>query len=154
MNDRLPVLDINSIIRILPHKPPATLIDRVIEVEPGEKILTAKTVTISERAVSGHFPGMPILPGSTIIEVMVQTCCLLAYATDRYNPATKTANLVGINKAKFHRVVGPGETIETEAHLLRQHSNVWRFEVRVYEDDRRLAEAELALSLVERDDTL
>ncbi len=154
MNERPQVLDINSIIRILPHKPPATLIDRVIEVEPGERILTTKNVTIAEPSMAGHFPGLPMFPGSAIIEVMLQSCCLLAYASDRFNPSSKIVTLVGINKAKFHRAVGPGETIEVEAQLLRQRSNVWRFDIKVYEDDRRVAEAELAMSLIDREDTL
>ncbi|MCP4679294.1 MAG: 3-hydroxyacyl-ACP dehydratase FabZ [Deltaproteobacteria bacterium] len=154
MTERPEVIDVTSIIRILPHKPPATLVDRVIEVEPGERILTGKNITISEPSIAGHFPGMPMLPSGVLIEIMVQSCCLLAYATEQYNPANKIVTLIAINKAKFRRSLCPGDGIEVEANLIRKRSNVWRFKVNVYEDDHGVADCELALSIHDREDTL
>ena len=143
-------LEPRDIISILPHKPPAVLIDCVTEVEPDKRILAIKNITVSEPALAGHFPGLPLLPNTTVVELMLQTCNLLVYATEQYELASKVVTLVGINKAKFHRALGPGATIEIEADLLRKRSNVWRFACKTYEQDIRVAEAELAISIQDR----
>ena len=153
MTDRTEVLAVTDIIRILPHKPPATLVDRVIEVEPGARILAGKSFTISESSFAGHFPGLPLLPCGVLIETMIQSCILLAYATEQYNPANIIVTLIGINRAKFRRSLRPGDSVEIEATLLRKRSNVWRFKVSVYCDDYGVADCELALSIHDRDDT-
>ncbi len=153
MSERSVGLDSCNIISILPQKPPATLVDRVTDLDPGERITTEKLITVSEPAFAGHFPGHPIWPNSMLIEVWVQTCCLLAYATEQFEPG-RLINLVGINKAKFHRVLGPGNAVELEATLLRQRSNVWRFSCTAFEGDLRVAEAELAISIHDRSSTL
>ena len=148
------VLDIAHIIRILPHKPPAVLVDRVIEVEPGERILALKNFTANEPYLSGHFPGLPIMPATVLIEIGLQVCCLLAYATESYSPANTVVFLRGMKKANFHRSVFPGDTLEIEAKLGLKRSNVWRFDTAMYVQNQKIAEFELGLSLHERDSIL
>ncbi len=150
MNQRMQRLEPSDIIRILSQKPPSTLIDQVIELDPGERIVAIKNITISEPLIAGHFPGLPILPNSAVIELMAQACNVLAYATEPYESAAKVVTLVGINKAKFHRTLGPGNTLEIEAELLRKRSNVWRFECKAYEQDIEVAQATLAMSIQDR----
>lgn len=154
MSEHISVIDINSIIRILPQKPPAVLVDRVIDVEPGERILTAKNLSATEPFFDGHFPGQPILPPSILIEVMVQSCTLLAYATEHWDTSQKVISLVGINKTKFHRTLFPGHIIEVEAEFLRKRSNVWRFKVVAYESDQSVADSEVVISIRDRDDII
>jgi 3-hydroxymyristoyl/3-hydroxydecanoyl-(acyl carrier protein) dehydratase len=151
MSKRSETIDINSIIRILPNKPPAILVDRVTEVKPGEQITAIKNITATEPCFAGHFPGLPILPVSSSIEIMLQTCCLLAYATEQYNPGSNIVSLRGIKKAKFHRSVFPGDSLEIEAHFLNRHTNIWRFEATIYKGEETVVEAELALSFHDRD---
>ncbi|MCP4198020.1 MAG: 3-hydroxyacyl-ACP dehydratase FabZ [Proteobacteria bacterium] len=154
MSKRLEAIDINSIIRILPNKPPAIFVDRVTKVKPGAQITAIKNITATEPCFAGHFPGLPILPVSTLIDIMLQTCCLLAYATEQYNPDCNIVSLRGIKKAKFHRSVFPGDSLEIESNFLSRRTNIWRFEITVYKGDKTVAEAELALSFHDRDGIL
>jgi 3-hydroxyacyl-[acyl-carrier-protein] dehydratase len=154
MSKESQAIDINSIIRILPNKPPAILVDRVIEVKPGEQITAIKNVTATEPCFDGHFPGLPILPVSASIEIMLQTCCLLAYATEKYNPGSNIVSLRGIKKAKFHLSVFPGDSLEIESKFLSRRTNIWRFETIIYKGDKTVAESELALSFHDRDGIL
>lgn len=147
-------LDAASIVGILPHKPPAVFLDRVLEIEPGKRIVAIKNTTISEPAFAGHFPRLPTFPGTMLLEAMVQASCVLAYATERYEPSETIAQLVGLSKTKFHQLVYPGDVVEFESRLLRHTSNVWRFEAKAYCRDIAIVESTLALALVGRRDAL
>ena len=148
------VLSIKDIIHMLPQKPPAILIDRIIDVEPGSRVVAAKGVAANEPHLNGHFPGQPIMPNTVLLECMAQTCNILIYATDRYEPPHVVLTLMGVSKAKFHRAIIPGQVLEIEAEMKRKQSNVWRFAVTVYEKDQRVAEADLAISVRDRDDVI
>ncbi len=154
MSDGSHALDIGAIIRILPNKPPAILVDGVIEIKPGEQITAIKNITATEPCFAGHFPGLPILPVSSAIEIMLQTCVLLAYATEQYNPGSSIVSLRGIKKAKFHRSVFPGDSLEIVANFNSRRTNIWRFETFIYKGEKAVAEAELALSFHDRDGIL
>jgi 3-hydroxyacyl-[acyl-carrier-protein] dehydratase len=154
MTDRPFVLDSHNIIRILPHKPPAVLVDRVVEVSPGQRVLARKCVTQNEMAMLGHFPGLPVYPAGMIIETMLQVCTVLTYATDKFDPATQIVLLVGLNKTKFRRAIVPGDVLEIDAELTQRRSNVWRFEVKAFVDDLVVVETGLVLSTHDRDDIL
>ena len=154
MTERPFVLDSHNIIRILPHKPPAVLIDRVLEVSPGQRVLARKCVTQTDPSILGHYPGLPVFPAGDIIEAMSQACTVLVYATDKFDPATDVVLLVGLNKTKFRRVVVPGDVLEIEAVLSQRRSNVWRFEVKAFVEDFIVAETGLVLSTHARDDIL
>ncbi len=152
MNQRANVLDIASIIRILPHKPPAILVDQVLELNPGRRIVAKKNITVSEVPLNGHFPGLPVYPAAMIIEIMLQVCAILAYATDKFDPGSQIVTLNGVNKTKFHRTVVPGNTLEVEAELTQKRSNIWRFNVKCYVDDHVVVESGLVITVLDRAD--
>jgi 3-hydroxyacyl-[acyl-carrier-protein] dehydratase len=154
MTDRPFVLDSHNIIRILPHKPPAVLLDRVVEVSPGQRVLARKCITQNEMSMLGHFPGLPVYPAGMIIETMLQACTVLTYATDKFDPSTQIVLLVGLNKTKFRRAIVPGDVLEIDAELTQRRSNVWRFEVKAFVDDIIVVETGLVLSTHDRDDIL
>ncbi|MBW2277111.1 MAG: 3-hydroxyacyl-ACP dehydratase FabZ [Deltaproteobacteria bacterium] len=154
MSRRSFALDTASIQRILPHSGPAILIDRVIEFSAGERILATKNMTISDPGFAGHFRGQPIYPAALLIQCMVQSCTVLAYVTEQFDPAAEAVSLVGLNKTKFSRSVAPGDVLEIEAEMTQRRSNVWRFRVKLFVSDREIAESGVVLSIHDRDDTL
>jgi len=154
MTDRTFVLDSRNINRILPHKPPAVLLDSITEVSPGHSVLARKNITQSEPGMLGHFPGLPVFPAGLVIEAMSQACTVLAYATDQFDPDTDVVLLVGLNKTKFRRAIVPGDVLEIEARLSQRRSNVWRFDVKGFVDDIIVVESGIVLSTHRRDDIL
>jgi 3-hydroxyacyl-[acyl-carrier-protein] dehydratase len=154
MSRRSSALDTASIQRILPHRGTAVLIDRVLEFTAGERILAIKNMTVSDPGFAGHFPGQPLYPAALLIQCMVQTCTVLAYATEQFDPALEAVSLVGLNKTRFSRSVVPGDVLEIEAEMTQRRSNVWRFRVKLFVSDREIAESGVVLSIHDRDDTL
>jgi 3-hydroxyacyl-[acyl-carrier-protein] dehydratase len=151
MTDRPFVLDSRNINRILPHKPPAVLLDSIVEVNPGHSVLARKNITQCEPWMLGHFPGIPMLPAGMVIEAMLQACTILVYATDQFDPDTDIVLLVGLNKTKFRRAIVPGDILEIEAQLGQRRSNVWRFDVKAFVEDIVVVESGLVLSTHRRD---
>jgi len=152
MSARSKVLDISNIIRILPHKPPAILIDRILELSPGSRIVAQKNITATEPIFAGHFPGLPVFPAAMIIEAMLQTCAVLAYATDKFDPSTEVVTLNGLNKTRFHRTIGPGSVMEIEAEISQRRSNIYRFNASSFVDDQIVCETGLVMALLDRAD--
>lgn len=154
MTRRTQSLDIGSILRILPHKPPAILVDAVIDLNPGKKIMAIKNITANEPCMNGHFPDLPVFPAAMLIESMIQACSILAYATDQFDSDKQVVSLVGVNKTKFKRSIIPGDVVEIEGTLTQKRSNVWRFNVRCFVDDFMVAESGLVLSVNSREDII
>lgn len=139
-----------DIIKILPHRYPFLLVDRIIELEAGEKVVGIKNVTANEPFFEGHFPGNPIMPGVLIIEAMAQVGGVLAYLTvygnsDREN--TAPVFFMAIDKAKFRRPVVPGDKLRFEVTPLRTGSSVWKMAGKAYVDNELAAEAELVAKI-------
>lgn len=137
-------LDIRAIMEVLPHRHPFLLLDRVLELEVGQRILGIKNVTINEPFFPGHFPGQPVMPGVLIIEAMAQLSGVLALAaTGRAADAGSIFYLAGVDKARFKRPVTPGDQLVMEAKLLVTKRTLTKFSCRAEVDGQLACEAEI-----------
>lgn len=145
-------LDINDIFRILPHRFPFLLIDRVVEIVRKQRIVAIKNVTINEPFFAGHFPNLPIMPGVLIVEAIAQAggALLLTEVEDR---ASKLIMFTGIERAKFRRPVVPGDQLRLEVELKAwravENMIAVRMEGIAYVDGQRVAEASVKCQLVD-----
>jgi len=138
--------DINAIKKILPHRYPILLVDRVTEMTTNESITAYKNISISEPVFEGHFPDQPIYPGVYIIEGMAQVGGILAFESHRHEKVDMHGKIVyfmSIDKAKFRVPVSPGDRLEYRVNVSRKRGQVWQFEAKAYVDDKLVAEAEL-----------
>ncbi|WP_045224969.1 3-hydroxyacyl-ACP dehydratase FabZ [Methyloterricola oryzae] len=145
-------MDIQQIKEFLPHRYPFLLVDRVLECEPGKRLLAIKNVTYNEPCFLGHFPDLPIMPGVLIIEALAQTTGLLAgnSAPDVLGKG-RTYYLVGLDKVRFKRPVVPGDQLKLEATYLRHKRNIWAFSCRAEVDGEFVASAEIMCAAAEQD---
>lgn len=122
-------MNINEILRLLPHRYPFLLIDRVLEYQVGEYLRGYKNVTFNEPFFQGHFPQRPIMPGVMILEALAQATGLLAFRTvDRAANNDSLFFLVGIDKARFKRPVEPGDQLMLEVRYINQKRGIWVFD--------------------------
>jgi len=142
-------LDINAIMKIMPHRYPFLLIDRILSLEEN-RVVGIKNVTINEPFFVGHFPGHPIMPAVLIIEAMAQ-CGGVLLLNSSYQPKEKLVYFIGIDRAKFRKPVRPGDQLRFELKLLRLKSRICKMEGKAYVDGDLVAEAELLSSIVDRD---
>ena len=141
-------LDVLQIQAILAHRYPFLLVDKVIECEPGIRLLGVKNVTYNEPFFQGHFPQKPIMPGVLILEAMAQTTGLLASLTAGDELAGMIYYLVGIDKAKFKRPVVPGDQLMLESKYVKSKRNIWAFECTAEVDGEFVASAEIRCAAV------
>ena len=141
-------LDINAIMKIMPHRYPFLLIDRILSLEEN-RVVGIKNVTINEPFFAGHFPGHPIMPAVLIIEAMAQ-CGGVLLLNSSYQPKEKLVYFIGIDRAKFRKPVRPGDQLRFELKLLRLKSRICKMEGKAYVDGDLVAEAELLSSIVDR----
>lgn len=136
-------LDILQIQEFLPHRYPFLLIDRVLECEPGVRLLGIKNVTYNEPFFQGHFPHLPIFPGVLILEALAQATGLLAANTDEKLGKGMTYYLAGIDNARFKRPVVPGDQLMLEVNYLKSKRNIWSFDCRAEVDGELAASAQI-----------
>ena len=121
-------MDITKVLAHLPQRYPLLMVDRVLECEPGKRILAVKNVSANEPHFLGHFPGRPIMPGVLILEAMAQAACILAFRTLGTKPDDKSIYYyAGIDGARFKRPVVPGDQLELEVHVLAHKRGIWKF---------------------------
>jgi 3-hydroxyacyl-[acyl-carrier-protein] dehydratase len=144
-------IDIHRILQILPHRWPFVMVDRVTRIVPGERIVGHKCVTMGEPWFQGHFPSRPIMPGVLVVEALAQIGGILAYATEPFDAATSLMYFLGIDKAKFRRVVTPGDRLDLEVVIAHHRTNVWKFRGEASVEGALCASAELLASVVDRD---
>ena len=138
------VMDVAEISQYLAHRYPFLLVDRVIELIPGESITAIKNVTINEPFFTGHFPNQPIMPGVLIVEAMAQTTGLLGFRTLGDTPRPDLLYvLAGVDKAKFKKQVVPGDQLVLTASILRQKGSVWIYQTEARVDGKVVASAEI-----------
>jgi beta-hydroxyacyl-ACP dehydratase FabZ len=143
------VLDIRAIERILPHRYPFLLVDRVDEIGP-ERILARKLVTRNEPHFEGHFPGHPVMPGVLIIEAMAQAGALLAANAGGFDPETNVIYFMSIDGAKFRKPVVPGDVLMLDVVPLRKGKAIWKLRGEAKVDGELVAEAELMATIQPR----
>lgn len=142
-------MDINEIMKYLPHRYPFLLVDKIVEI--GEaKIVGLKNVTINEPFFQGHFPGHPIMPGVLLIEAMAQVGGIFAFKSMNATPETKVVYFMGIDKARFRKPVLPGDQIRFELELLKKRGPVYSFKGNAFVDGKAVAEAELLATIVDK----
>lgn len=149
------MLDINEIQKILPHRYPFLLIDRVVEIEPGVQIHAYKNVTIAESVFQGHFPDHPIYPGVLSLEGMAQAGGVLAFASMEAKGCgedveNKVVYFMSIDKAKFRRPIKPGDRIDYKISVIKNKGKIWVLKGEAYVDEKLSAEAELQAMIVDK----
>lgn len=142
-------LDIQEIFKILPHRYPFLLIDRIVDLTPKQRVVAIKNVTINEHFFAGHFPALPIMPGVLIVEAMAQAggVLLLSEVDDRHE---KLVVFTGIERARFRRPVVPGDQLRIEVNVKVWRDDGGRMEGIAYVEGKKVAEATISCRLVAR----
>jgi 3-hydroxyacyl-[acyl-carrier-protein] dehydratase len=141
-------MDIHQILEYLPHRYPILLVDRVMEVVPGERITALKNVSVNEPFFPGHYPHHPVMPGVLIIEAMAQTAAILSFKTMGNKPDENSVYyFVGIDGARFKRPVSPGDQLIIEVSFLMNRRGMWKFAATAKVDGQIAAEAELICTM-------
>jgi len=145
------MIEIKEIMTILPHAYPFLLVDRIIEIEPGKRIVGIKNVTYNEPFFPGHFPGRPIMPGVLIVEAMAQTAGVLVFNTLSEGERNKLVYFLGIDNVKFRKPVVPGDQLRLELEITKHRQSIWGFKGKALVDEKLVAEAELLAMLGEKE---
>jgi len=143
------VADIQAIMDYMPHRYPFLLVDRVLEIVPGEKIVALKNVTANEPFFQGHFPGNPIMPGVLIVEAMAQAGGIL-FSSQLKKKHGRLFYFMGMDKVKFRKIVVPGDQIMLEVKIIRQRSKAVKMAGIAYVDQKVVAEAEIMATIGEK----
>jgi 3-hydroxyacyl-[acyl-carrier-protein] dehydratase len=148
------MLDVVEIQKILPHRYPFLLVDRVVSVLNGESIEAYKNVSISEPVFEGHFPGHPIYPGVMIIEGMAQAGGILAFQSmsgdEQAGTEDKVVYFMSIDKCKFRHPVRPGDRLVYKLGVIKNKGPIWVLDGKAFVDDKLVAEAELKAMIVDK----
>jgi 3-hydroxyacyl-[acyl-carrier-protein] dehydratase len=139
-------IDILEILRLLPHRYPFVLVDRILSFEPEKTIVGLKNVTINEPFFQGHFPLRPVMPGVLILEGMAQVGGILAFYTEPEKIGNSVLYFVGIDKARFRQPVIPGDQIIFKLELMKRRRGIWQMAAQAFVDEKLVAEAELMAS--------
>jgi 3-hydroxyacyl-[acyl-carrier-protein] dehydratase len=138
------IIEIDRIRRMIPHRFPMLMIDRVVDVVADEKATGIKNVTINEPFFAGHFPSEPVMPGVLIIEAMAQTAAVLVVHTLGSAMEGSLVYFMTVDQARFRKPVVPGDTIRIHVEKLRKRANVWKFSGRAVVGESLVAEATYA----------
>ncbi len=133
---------INDILALLPHRYPFLLVDRILSIEPGKRIIGLKNISVNEPYFQGHFPGLPIMPGVLIIEAMAQVGGVLAFQS-AHGRKGEIIFVVSIDKAKFRSPVYPGDRMIIEVEVLQERHPFWRLKAVASVEGKRVAQTEL-----------
>lgn len=143
-------IEIQRVMEMIPHRYPFLLIDRVIDLVPGEHATGLKNVTINEPQFQGHFPKEPVMPGVLIIEAMAQTSALLVVHTLGSDAEGKLVYFMSIDGARFRKPVIPGDQLHVTVERLQNRRNVWKFKCKATVEDTLVAEAVIAAMILDR----
>ncbi len=141
-------MDLVEIQKLLPHRYPFLLVDRVVEIIPRQKLVAYKNVTINEPFFAGHFPGHPVMPGVLILESLAQACAILAYKSADLDPTREVSYLMAIDGAKFRKPVLPGDRLDLEVSVLKHKGAVWKQKGIASVNGVKVAEGEFLATVV------
>jgi 3-hydroxyacyl-[acyl-carrier-protein] dehydratase len=148
------IMDVMEIQKIIPHRYPFLLLDRVTEIKENESLIGFKNVTIGDNVFQGHFPGHPIYPGVMILEGMAQAGGILAFKSmgdmTEEQAATKVVYFMSIDKAKFRAPVKPGDRLEYRISVIKNKGQIWVLDGKAYVDNVLVSEAELKAMIVDK----
>lgn len=144
------IMDVNQIMNVLPHRYPFLLVDRVVEHDPGKRIVALKNVTINEPFFPGHFPGHPVMPGVLIIEAMAQVGGILAYLASGDDSRNKACYFGAIDDAKFRKPVVPGDQLRLEVDVITCKRGIWVIAAKAFVEGKLVTEATLKATLVDK----
>jgi len=144
-------MDVQQIQKLLPHRYPFLLVDRVVEIVPGQKLIGYKNVTTNEPFFNGHFPGHPVMPGVLILEALAQASAILAYKTEGLDPSRKVTYLMAIDNAKFRKPVVPGDRLQLEVEVIKHKGAIWKQRGTATVDGQKVAEGEFLATVVDID---
>lgn len=141
-------MDIHQILKLLPHRYPFLLVDRVLEIDKGKSIKALKNVTINEPFFTGHFPHRPVMPGVLMLEALAQTVALLSFHTMDVVPDDNTVYyFAGIDGARFKRPVEPGDALTLCVELDRMKAGIFKFKAKAWVGEELAVEAELMCTM-------
>jgi 3-hydroxyacyl-[acyl-carrier-protein] dehydratase len=141
------MMEIKEIMSILPHAYPFLLVDRIIEIESGKRIVGLKNVTFNEPFFPGHFPGRPIMPGVLIVEAMAQTAGILVFNSLPREHFKTPVYFLGIDNVRFRKPVIPGDQLRLELEITKHRQSIWGFKGKALVEGNLVAEAELLAML-------
>jgi len=140
----MPTMNINEVKNFLPHRYPFLLIDKVVDFEVAKRLTAIKNVSFNEPQFTGHFPDQPIMPGVLIIEALAQATGILAFKSEVGKPQVgQIYMLVGVDNARFKRIVEPGDQLRLEVEVLTVKRGIWKFKGAAYVGDKVVTSAEL-----------
>lgn len=145
------MIDIREIMSFLPHGYPFLLVDRILEIDPGKRIVGIKNVTYNEPFFPGHFPGRPIMPGVLIVEAMAQTAGVLAFKSMPEEGQRRPVLFLGLDNVRFRKPVVPGDQLRMEIEITRHRQAIWGFKGKAFVDNQLVAEADLLAMLGEEE---
>ncbi|MDK9718430.1 MAG: 3-hydroxyacyl-ACP dehydratase FabZ [Trichlorobacter sp.] len=136
-------MDVNAIMKILPHRYPFLLVDRIVELEHGKRCVGIKNVSINEPFFPGHFPGHPVMPGVLIVEAMAQVAGIMAYLASDDETKKKVSYFMAIDSAKFRKPVVPGDQLRIEITTTMNRRGIWGVDGKAFVDGKLVTEASL-----------
>ena len=143
------VIDINRIMEMIPHRYPILLVDRVLELVPGESAVSLKNVTMNEPHFNGHFPGYPVMPGVLIVEAMAQTAALVVVEALGAEAEGKVVYFMTIDNARFRKPVVPGDSMHIHVTKVQSRGRVWKFKGEAIVDGKVCAEASFSAMITD-----
>lgn len=145
MTEKNNMIDIQDIMRYLPHRYPFLMLDKVVDYKVGEYLKAVKNVTVNEPFFQGHFPQKPVMPGVMILEAMAQATGILAFKTEDVDPDDNSSlyYFVGIDKARFKQIVMPGDQLEMTVEFVRARRGIYAFSGKACVDGKVVCSADL-----------
>ena len=143
--------NIKEIMDLLPHRYPFLLVDKILDMEEGKRIVGIKNVSINEPFFQGHFPDSPIMPAVLLLEAMAQTGGALVLNSESEKSKMKNVLFLGIDKARFRKPVYPGDQVRLELEALQRKKSVWKFKGEAFVEGTLVAEAELMAMISDKD---